>query len=56
MLTLVARSWRRIAPVCVGLAVVLCFFQLVLIVVAASYQQAGSFDRLATLLPAFAQR
>jgi len=56
MLTLVGRSWRRIAPVCIGLAAVLCFFQLVLIAVAASYQQAGSFDRLATLLPAFAQR
>jgi hypothetical protein len=56
MLTLAARSLRRIAPVCLGLAGVLGFFQLVLVVVAASYEQAGSFDRLATLLPAFAQR
>ncbi len=56
MLTLVARSMRRIAPVGLGLAAVLGFFQLVLVVVAASYEQAGSFDRLATLLPAFAQR
>ena len=31
-------------------------FQLVLIEVAGSYERAGSFDRLATLLPAFAQR
>ena len=56
MLTLMARSLRRIAPVCLGLAAVLGFFQIVLVEVAASYERAGSFDRLATLLPAFAQR
>jgi hypothetical protein len=56
VLTLIGRSLRRIAPVGLGLAAVLGFFQLVLVVVAASYEQAGSFDRLATLLPAFAQR
>ena len=56
MLTLIARSLRRIAPVCLGMAGVLGFFQIVLVLVAASYEEAGSFDRLATLLPAFASR
>jgi hypothetical protein len=56
MLTLIRRSLRRIAPVWLGMAGVLGFFQIVLVLVAASYQDAGSFDRLSTLLPAFAQR
>jgi len=55
MLTLVRRSLRRIAPAWIGLAAVLGGFQLTLVAVAASYERAGSFDLLATLLPAFAQ-
>ena len=55
MLTLVARSLRRIAPVCLGLAAVLAGFQLTLVAVAASYERAGSFDRLASMLPAVAR-
>ena len=55
MLTLVGRSLRRIAPVCIGLAAVLGGFQLILVAVAASYERAGSFDQLAMLLPAVAR-
>ena len=55
MLTLVGRSLRRIAPLWVGLAVVLAAFQIALVAVAASYEEAGSFDRLAMVLPAFAR-
>jgi beta-exotoxin I transport system permease protein len=56
VLTLVARSLRRVAPANLGLAAVLGGFQLLLVAVAASYERAGSFDQLAMLLPAFAQQ
>jgi len=55
MLTLVARSLRRIGPVCLGLVAVLTSFQLTLVAVAASYERDGSFDRLASMLPAVAR-
>ena len=55
MLTLVGRSLRRIAPLWLGLAILLAAFQFALVAVAASYEEAGSFSRLAMVLPAFAR-
>jgi beta-exotoxin I transport system permease protein len=55
VLTLVARSLRRIAPAGLWLAAVLGGFQVTLVAVAASYERAGSFNQLALLLPAVAR-
>ena len=55
MLTLVGRTLRRIAPMTAALAALLAAFQLSLVAVAASYQRAGSFAFLSTLVPDFAK-
>ena len=55
MLTLVGRSLRRIAALAAGVAAVLSAFQFTLVAVAAAYERAGSFGRLAALVPDFAQ-
>jgi hypothetical protein len=56
MLTLVGRSLRRTAGLFAGLSAILAAFQLVLVAVAGSYENAGNFDRLAMLVPSFAQQ
>jgi len=55
MLTLVARSLRRIAPLTGGVAAILSAFQFALVAVAAAYERAGSFGQLGALVPDFAQ-
>jgi ABC-2 type transport system permease protein len=55
MLTLVGRSLRRIAPLAAAVAALLVAFECTLIAVAASYERAGSFARLAALVPDFAR-
>jgi hypothetical protein len=56
MLTLVARSLRRIGGLLAALFGLVAVFQLVLIAVASSYADASTFERLAQLTPAFMQQ
>jgi ABC-2 type transport system permease protein len=55
MITLVARSLRRIAPLTVALSALLAAFQLAIVAVAASYERAGSFAFLSAIVPDFAR-
>lgn len=56
MLTLVRRSFDRVLTVWLALAGVLAVFQVVLVIVAASLETSGSFERLAPFVPAFINR
>lgn len=56
MLTLTARSFRRVLAVLAALVAVLIVFQVVIVVVAASFESSRSFERIATLVPGFVTR
>ena len=56
MITLVARSFGRIARLLCAILVVLVGFQIALTAAAASFATAGDFDRLSQLTPAFIQQ
>lgn len=54
-MTLALRSLRQTVPLLVGLGAVLSVFEYSLVAVAASYERAGAFGRLAAFVPDFAQ-
>lgn len=56
MLTLVRRSAERVLKLWLALAAVLAVFQIVLVIVAASFETSGSFERLAAFVPSFISR
>jgi len=53
---LLQRSMQRTAGLLLGLATLLCGFQLLLVLVAATQEEAQSFDLITRLAPAFVQR
>jgi ABC-type transport system involved in multi-copper enzyme maturation permease subunit len=55
MLTLIARSLRRIAVLTAALSALLAAFQFAIVAVAASYERAGSFAFLSAIVPDFAK-